>query len=93
MNEKGYSTAVGDEGGFAPKLKSNREALELIAMAIEKTGYRLGQDVFLALDVAATELYDNGQYKWEGKNHARPIDPNPTPSGAKHFRWFLSKMV
>lgn len=67
LNEKGYSTAVGDEGGFAPKLKNNREALELIAMAIEKTGYRLGQDVFLALDVAATELYDAGQYKWEGK--------------------------
>lgn len=67
LNEKGYSTAVGDEGGFAPKLKNNREALELITTAIEKTGYRLGQDVFLALDVAATELYDGGQYKWEGK--------------------------
>lgn len=67
LNEKGYSTAVGDEGGFAPKLKNNREALELIATAIEKTGYRLGQDVFFALDVAATELYDGGQYKWEGK--------------------------
>lgn len=67
LNEKGYSTAVGDEGGFAPKLKNNREALELISMAIEKTGYRLGEDVFLALDVAATELFDNGQYKWEGK--------------------------
>lgn len=70
LNEKGYSTAVGDEGGFAPKLKNNREALELIATAIEKTGYRLGQDVFFALDVAATELYSNGQYKWEGKSIA-----------------------
>lgn len=67
LNEKGYSTAVGDEGGFAPKLKNNREALELIATAIEKTGYRLGQDVFLALDVAATELFEGGQYRWEGK--------------------------
>ena len=67
LNEKGYSTAVGDEGGFAPKLKNNREALELITMAIEKTGYRLGEDVFFALDVAATELFEGGQYKWEGK--------------------------
>jgi enolase len=67
LNEKGYSTAVGDEGGFAPKLKNNREALELISMAIEKTGYRLGEDVFFALDVAATELFEGNQYAWEGK--------------------------
>lgn len=67
LNEKGYSTAVGDEGGFAPKLKNNREALELIATAVEKTGYRLGEDVLLALDVAATELFEGGQYRWEGK--------------------------
>lgn len=67
LNEKGLSTAVGDEGGFAPTLKNNGEALELIAQAIEKTGYRLGEDVFLALDVAATELYDGKNYRWEGK--------------------------
>ncbi len=67
LNDNGYSTAVGDEGGFAPKLKNNREALELIASAVEKTGYRLGEDVFFALDVAATELFENNQYTWEGK--------------------------
>ncbi len=67
LNEKGYSTAVGDEGGFAPKLKNNREALELIATAVEKSGYRLGQDVLFALDVAATELLEGNQYRWEDK--------------------------
>ncbi len=67
LDEKGFSVAVGDEGGFAPKLKNNREALELISMAVEKAGYRLGDDVYLALDVAATELYQDGQYKWDGK--------------------------
>lgn len=60
-------TAVGDEGGFAPVLKSNREALELLMKAIEAAGYRPGEDVGLALDVAATELYKDGKYKWEGK--------------------------
>jgi enolase len=67
LNEKGLSTAVGDEGGFAPTLKNNEQALELISDAIEKTGYKLGEDVFLALDVAATELYDGKNYRWEGK--------------------------
>lgn len=67
LSEKGLSTGVGDEGGFAPKLKSNLEALELIAKAVEKAGYKLGEDVFLALDVAATELFETGKYKWEGK--------------------------
>lgn len=67
LNDKGYSTAVGDEGGFAPKLKNNKEALELIASAVEKSGYRLGEDVFFALDVAATELFEGSQYRWEDK--------------------------
>ncbi len=66
ISEKGLSTAVGDEGGFAPKLKNNQEALELVMMAIEKTGYRAGEDVYLALDVAATEFFADGQYNWEG---------------------------
>jgi enolase len=66
ISEKGLSTAVGDEGGFAPKLKNNQEALELIMTAIEKTGYRAGEDVFLALDVAATEFFADGHYNWEG---------------------------
>lgn len=67
LNSEGHSTAVGDEGGFAPKLKSNRQALEYIMIAIEKAGYKAGQDVFIALDVAATELFDGEKYQWEGK--------------------------
>lgn len=66
LDEEGHSVAVGDEGGFAPKLKSNRTALEFVLKAIEKTGYKPGQDVALALDVAATELYDGQTYTWEG---------------------------
>jgi len=66
LNKKGLSTGVGDEGGFAPRLKNNREALELLVEAIEGAGYKPGQDVFLALDVAATELFEGGRYRWEG---------------------------
>jgi enolase len=68
LNKKGLATGVGDEGGFAPRLKSNREALELLMEAIEGAGYKPGQDVFLALDVAATELYEGGKYRWEGSS-------------------------
>ncbi|MEQ1721706.1 MAG: phosphopyruvate hydratase [Pseudobdellovibrio sp.] len=66
LNKKGLSTAVGDEGGFAPILKSNEEALELLMEAILAAGYEAGQNVFLALDVAATEMYNvGGAYTWE----------------------------
>lgn len=68
LNEKGLSTAVGDEGGFAPVLKGNQEALELLMIAIEKAGYRPGENVSLALDVAATELFKDSRYQWEGKS-------------------------
>ncbi|HAG91930.1 MAG TPA: phosphopyruvate hydratase [Bdellovibrionales bacterium] len=68
LDEKSFSTAVGDEGGFAPKLNGNRQALELILSAIEKAGYKAGEDIYLALDVAATELYKEGAYTWEGKS-------------------------
>ena len=68
LDEKGFSVAVGDEGGFAPKLKRNEEAMEFLMMAIEKAGYKAGSNVFLALDVAATELYKDGRYTWEGKS-------------------------
>ena len=67
LNEQGLSTGVGDEGGFAPVLKSNEHALELLQSAIEKSGYKPGEDFYLALDVAATELYENGKYRWEKK--------------------------
>ncbi|MGH9432311.1 MAG: phosphopyruvate hydratase [Terriglobia bacterium] len=62
LNEAGYSTTVGDEGGFAPSLKSNQEAIELILEAIEKAGYSPGQDIALALDPASSELYEGGRY-------------------------------
>ncbi|MCC6398984.1 MAG: phosphopyruvate hydratase [Bacteroidetes bacterium] len=62
LAKKGYNTAVGDEGGFAPHLKSNDEAIEVILEAITKAGYTPGKDVFLAFDVAASEMMDNGKY-------------------------------
>jgi enolase len=67
LKSKGLSTSVGDEGGFAPNLKSNEEALTLIIEAIKKAGYKAGKDVYLALDVAASELYSSGKYLFEGK--------------------------
>jgi len=67
LKEKGLVTAVGDEGGFAPSLERNAEALDLILRAIEKAGYRPGEQVALALDVASSELYEGGRYTLEGK--------------------------
>ncbi len=63
LKGKGYNTAVGDEGGFAPNLKSNDEAFEVIALAVEKAGYKLGEQVFFALDPAASELYSEAREK------------------------------
>ncbi len=68
LKSKGYSTAVGDEGGFAPDLKSNEEALELLANAIDKAGYKPGFDCFLAIDSAASEFYKEGKYILAGEN-------------------------
>jgi len=62
LSKKGYNTAVGDEGGFAPSLKSNVEALDVIIEAIQKTSYKVGEDVFIALDAASSEFYENGKY-------------------------------
>ena len=67
LQEKGLSTAVGDEGGFAPNLASNEEALEVIMVAIEKAGYKAGEDVTLALDCAASEFYKDGKYVLAGE--------------------------
>lgn len=64
LKKKGYNTAVGDEGGFAPSLKSNEEPLELIMAAIEKAGYKPGRDIFIALDPAASEFYDKDKKKY-----------------------------
>ncbi len=70
LKKRGYSTAVGDEGGFAPDLRSNDEALETILEAIVKAGYEPGKDAMLALDPAASELYENGKYvfRWSDKS-------------------------
>jgi len=67
LSERGLNTNVGDEGGYAPSLKSNQDALELVVEAIERAGYKPGQDVVIALDPAATEFYDDGVYKLAGE--------------------------
>ncbi|RAX50751.1 phosphopyruvate hydratase [Arthrobacter sp. AQ5-05] len=68
LKEKGLSTGLGDEGGFAPNLPSNRAALELITEAITRSGYTPGTDIALALDVASSEFFENGTYQFEGKS-------------------------
>jgi|TARA_B110000208_G_scaffold46092_1_gene61127 enolase len=72
LSQQGLSTAVGDEGGFAPNLPSNAAALDAILVAIEKTGLKVGKDIHLALDCAASEFYENGEYnlKGEGKTYS-----------------------
>lgn len=67
LHGKGFSTSVGDEGGFAPNLSSNEEAIELIIEAVEAAGYMPDKDVFIALDAASSEMYDNGKYTYNGK--------------------------
>eukprot|EP00828_Plagiopyla_frontata_P006495 TRINITY_DN1283_c0_g1_i4.p1 TRINITY_DN1283_c0_g1~~TRINITY_DN1283_c0_g1_i4.p1 ORF type:complete len:428 (-),score=96.12 TRINITY_DN1283_c0_g1_i4:110-1393(-) len=69
LNDKGYATGIGDEGGFAPDLKSNQEALDVIIEAIEKAGYKAGEQIFIAIDAASSEYYKDGKYvlEHEGK--------------------------
>ncbi len=68
LKDRGYNTNVGDEGGFAPSLGSNEEAIEVIVEAIEKAGYRPGEDIYIALDPAASEIYEDGQYHLKKEN-------------------------
>jgi len=68
LKKRGLATSIGDEGGFAPNLESNRAALDLIIEAVEKAGYKMGSDIGLAMDVAATEFYKDGSYHFEGSN-------------------------
>lgn len=68
LKKRGLATSIGDEGGFAPNLESNRAALDLIIEAVEKAGYKIGSDIGLAMDVAATEFYKDGSYRFEGSN-------------------------
>ena len=67
LKKKGLATSIGDEGGFAPNLASNRAALDLILEAVDLAGFKAGSEIALAMDVAATEFFDNGSYKFEGK--------------------------
>jgi len=70
LSTKGYNTAVGDEGGFAPNLKSNEEAIDVILTAIEKAGYKPGEDIYIAIDAAASEFYKNGKYLLAAENNS-----------------------
>ena len=67
LNDKGYSTGIGDEGGFAPNLKSNAEALDVIIEAIGKAGYKAGEEIFIAIDAASSEYYKDGKYVLENE--------------------------
>ena len=67
LKSKGYDTGVGDEGGFAPNLRSNEEAIQVIVEAIEKAGYTPGKEIFIALDPASSEIYENGKYNLKGE--------------------------
>jgi enolase len=74
LADKGYATSVGDEGGFAPNLKSNREAIEFVLAAIEAAGYRPGDEIAIALDPAASEFYKNGKYVLEGEGATHSVE-------------------
>src|SRR5690606_16736720 len=73
LHDAGHHTNVGDEGGFAPNLKSAEEALDFVMKAIEKAGYKPGDDVAIALDPASTEFFKNGAYVYEGESKTRSI--------------------
>ncbi len=76
LSAAGHNTGIGDEGGFAPNLKSAREALDFILKSIEKAGYRPGEDIYLALDCAATEYFKGGRYEMEGEGKSLSIAEN-----------------
>ena len=76
LQAAGHNTGIGDEGGFAPNLNSARDALDFILKSIEKAGYRPGEDIFLALDCAATEYFKNGRYEMKGEGKSLSIEEN-----------------
>ena len=76
LSAAGHNTGIGDEGGFAPALRSTREALDFILKSIEKAGYKPGEDIFLALDCAATEYYSGGKYEMKGEGQSLTPDEN-----------------
>ena len=88
LKAKGMNTAVGDEGGFAPDLGSNEEALQTIAEAVEKAGFALGRDIYLGLDVASSEFFANGAYHARvggPQIHARPSSPISSPISSRRY--------
>lgn len=87
LHDKKLSTAVGDEGGFAPDLKSNEEAVEVILAAIDKAGYRAGKDIFIALDPASSSFYENGKYILE----AEPKSENTSLDMIEFYSGWVSK--
>ncbi|VFP88531.1 Enolase [Buchnera aphidicola (Cinara piceae)] len=86
LKEKGYSTCVGDEGGYAPNLQSNEEALSIISLAVEKTNYRLGEDITFAIDCAASELFDHNTKKYKLKNENKEFT-------SQEFTHYLEKLT
>ena len=76
LSNAGLSTGIGDEGGFAPNLSSSRDALDFILKSIEKAGYKPGEDIYLALDCAATEYYRGGKYELSGEGKSLSSDEN-----------------
>ena len=82
LKDKGLATAVGDEGGFAPNLESNEEALQVIVEAIEKAGYKPGEQVRLAIDTAASELFEDGKYNLKGEGVVK--------TSAEMVEWYAS---
>ena len=86
LNKRGLATGVGDEGGFAPMLASNEEALQVIVEAVSAAGYQLGSDIAIALDVAATEMFENGKYTMSGEG--REYD---AAGMIEYYQYLLSK--
>ncbi len=86
LKEKGYNTAVGDEGGFAPDLKSNAEALDVIVQAMQRAGYEPGKDAFIALDPAASEFYDADSQRYQLKSEGKAL-------GAQEMVEYLAGLV
>jgi enolase len=87
LKSKGYSTNVGDEGGFAPNIKSNEEAIEVVLQAIEKAGYKPGEEIFIAMDAAVSEFYEDGLYHFK-KSDGRKLT---SPEMADYWAQWVAK--
>nr|BFF12054.1 hypothetical protein GCM10025699_33570 [Microbacterium flavescens] len=86
LKAAGFATGLGDEGGFAPDLPSNREGLDFLVKAIEKAGFTPGSDIALGLDVAATEFFNDGVYRLDNKDWSAPSSPSTTSASSTTTR-------